>query len=35
MAVCITGVPIVRPRQMDREHPASVAAGEQVQPTLP
>jgi membrane-associated phospholipid phosphatase len=35
MAVCITGVDIARHRQMDREHPASVAAGEQVQPTLP
>jgi membrane-associated phospholipid phosphatase len=30
MEVCITGVNIARHRQMDREHPASVAAGEQV-----
>lgn len=35
MAVCITGVDIARHRQMHREHPASVAAGERVQPTLP
>jgi membrane-associated phospholipid phosphatase len=35
MTVCITGVDMARHRQMDREHPASVAAGEQVQPMLP
>jgi hypothetical protein len=35
MAACITGVHIARPWQTDREHPAPVAAGEQVQPTLP
>jgi membrane-associated phospholipid phosphatase len=35
MAICINGVDIARHRQIDRAHPASVAAGEQVQPTLP
>jgi len=35
MAIYITGINVARQRQVDREHPASVASRQQVQATLP